>query len=343
MALAGGVRSFGFTTGLRYTHRVTSEPPRGPVQGREEEQGSEGLRPREPDSGVARLASARPAVVRASLAPPRPAPSDAGSRQETGTLQEAADVGEADGAAGSESAQESAGAAGSDGAAESGGTGASAGAGGPPLLAPPVSRAEAAGEVAGAAQLPAPGSGSEPPSSEWPRESAPVSSGPAQLGRVTGDLNEPRGPDVLLRVDVPAAWLQQGVTVEIELPRLLSCARCDGGGCDACGRRGAFSRQDCHGSDESVELTLPGGGGEAAVALRIPNRGACAPAGSSLPAGHLLLTFRPDPTLATSALLPNVRRVRSIVGPVPLSLAGPVAVVILGALGLALLLRWILQ
>jgi hypothetical protein len=114
------------------------------------------------------------------------------------------------------------------------------------------------------------------------------------LARVTRDLDEARGPDVLCSIEVPAAWFEVGATLQISLPRLLSCARCDGGGCDACGRRGAFE-QRASGIANEVAIVLPiqPAGSSTAVRLRLPALGARAPAETELPSGHLLLTVIP--------------------------------------------------
>ena len=87
----------------------------------------------------------------------------------------------------------------------------------------------------------------------------------------------------------------QGATLQIQLPRLLSCARCDGGGCDACGRRGAFE-QEAAGIAREVAVVLPLLTLErcSAVRLRLPALGARAEQ-PELPAGHLLLTVVPHP------------------------------------------------
>jgi hypothetical protein len=115
------------------------------------------------------------------------------------------------------------------------------------------------------------------------------------LARVTQDLDEPRGPDVACSIEVPVGWFEVGATLQISLPRLLSCARCDGGGCDACERRGAFEQQAA-GIAAEVAVVLPTQAAEACapVRLRLPALGARA-ASSELPSGHLLLTVVPHP------------------------------------------------
>src|SRR5688572_32745298 len=92
------------------------------------------------------------------------------------------------------------------------------------------------------------------------------------LARVTLDLDEPRGPDVLHGVEVPMEWLEQGASVSIVLPRLLSCARCEGGGCDVCARKGAFEIS----TEAPIVVSLPRqpGAAPSAVRLRLPGYGA---------------------------------------------------------------------
>lgn len=135
------------------------------------------------------------------------------------------------------------------------------------------------------------------------------------LARVTQDLEEPRGPDVACSIEVPQDWFLVGATLQISLPRLLSCARCDGGGCDACERRGAFEQQSA-GIASEVAVVLPTQSAEryAPVRLRLPALGARA-AEPELPSGHLLLTVVPRapepgwlPPLTVKALLPRPRR-----------------------------------
>ena len=116
-------------------------------------------------------------------------------------------------------------------------------------------------------------------------------------------------------IEVPEAWFLVGATLQIALPRLLSCARCDGGGCDACERRGAFEQQAA-GIASEVAVVLPIQSPEhySAVRLRLPALGARA-AEPELPAGHLLLTVVPRapepgwlPVPTVQALLPRRRR-----------------------------------
>ena len=201
---------------------------------------------------------------------------------------------------------------------------------GPVALAGPEAAALAA--LAASAE-PVPGEeAAEPAESAGP--------GGTALGRVTHDLNHERGPDVLLAVDVPAAWLLEGATVEIELPRLLSCAGCEGGGCDACRRRGAFSRADCSEGGDPVSVGLPSGQAEAAVAVRIPGRGACAAEGAPLPPGHMLVTVRPDHGDGPPAS--NLRRIRPTGSAERLSLTPPLIAMLVAVVGFLLLWKFLL-
>ena len=116
------------------------------------------------------------------------------------------------------------------------------------------------------------------------------------LARVTGPVDVPRGPDVLHRVRVPASWLDEGATLDIDLPRNLACAKCSGGGCDACGRSGAVTLRGRREPAEIVRVTLPSRGDSAeltksgrGVVLRIPERGGAAES-EALPRGLLMLT-----------------------------------------------------
>jgi hypothetical protein len=130
----------------------------------------------------------------------------------------------------------------------------------------------------------------------------------AVLARVTEDLEQPRGPDVLHAVEVPISWFAEGACIEVRLPRLLSCARCEGGGCDLCGRRGAFE-QAASGAPSEIAVTLPAQAPEATgpVRLRLPAHGARAAEDSGLPNGHLLLTVVPRPIEQTQ-VSPSVRK-----------------------------------
>ncbi|MEO8903476.1 MAG: hypothetical protein ABI488_14770 [Polyangiaceae bacterium] len=120
------------------------------------------------------------------------------------------------------------------------------------------------------------------------------------LARVTTrTLDTPRGPDVLHRIRVPRAWLESGEVVEFELPRNLSCAACDGGGCDLCERSGAITLRGRDELPEILHVTLPArqpevDGATRGVVIRIPEQGGLSPAHAEiLPRGLLLLRVEP--------------------------------------------------
>jgi len=123
---------------------------------------------------------------------------------------------------------------------------------------------------------------------------------PEVLAKVTTrTLNVPRGPDVSYRIRVPAAWLESGEVVEFELPRNLTCAACEGGGCDACQRAGAITLRARHELAEILSVTLPkrkpeADGESRSVVIRIPEQGGLPPEnGEVLPRGLLLLRVEP--------------------------------------------------
>ena len=104
-------------------------------------------------------------------------------------------------------------------------------------------------------------------------------------------MDVPRGPDVVHRIRVPHAWLEAGEVVELELPRNLACAACEGGGCDVCERAGAVALRGRREPPELLTVTLPRRKGEAGggVMIRIPEQGGLPAEGSGLPRGLLLL------------------------------------------------------
>jgi hypothetical protein len=68
----------------------------------------------------------------------------------------------------------------------------------------------------------------------------------ARLGRVTDPeaLDASDGTRASLRIEVPQQWLRDGAELEVSAPKMLTCDRCDGGGCDGCGRSGALRGPD---------------------------------------------------------------------------------------------------
>ena len=112
------------------------------------------------------------------------------------------------------------------------------------------------------------------------------------LGKVTGDLDAARGPDVELRLIVQRAWF--GSLVDIQLPRNLNCAACSGGGCDRCDRAGALSLWERGAEPRQIQVVLPPAPeSNTDVCIRVPGEGALPLAQpSELGRGHLLLLVR---------------------------------------------------
>lgn len=149
---------------------------------------------------------------------------------------------------------------------------------------------------------------------------------PQVLGKVTSALDVPRGPDVLHRIAVPGDWLEKGVCIELELPRHLTCAACEGGGCDRCERSGAITLRGRKEPSEIVEVTLPRrpqqddapASSKRSVVIRIPDRGGLGADGEDVPRGLLLLSvFEGD------AADPSVMRARPSLEPAAPEVAPP--------------------
>lgn len=115
------------------------------------------------------------------------------------------------------------------------------------------------------------------------------------LGRVVAtDLAAPRGPDAVHRIRVPKALLKRGGVVELDLPRHLVCASCEGGGCDTCHRSGAVTLRERGAPPDVVSVTLPRTTSADGFVIRLPERGGLAAPESGLPRGHLLLRVEPS-------------------------------------------------
>lgn len=111
------------------------------------------------------------------------------------------------------------------------------------------------------------------------------------LGKVTEELDVPRGPDLSMDITVPAGWIEAGATLEVAWPRRLVCRACGGGGCDACGRSGAFSLQGDL-TREPFEVSLPRlAAPPSSLMIRLPNLGMPS-AETDRPPGHLFLEVR---------------------------------------------------
>lgn len=155
----------------------------------------------------------------------------------------------------------------------------------------------------------------------------------SRLGKLIdrGALDADEGPRARARVTVPAAWADGASLLEVTVPRALECARCDGGGCDACGRSGALRGPE---SDAArvVRLRLPRGLGDG-VALRLAR-----PFGRGSEITQLWLEVRPGDAPGKSVRrLAGTRDGRRVLP--RMVLAAALLVVILGA-ALALI-TWI--
>jgi hypothetical protein len=169
------------------------------------------------------------------------------------------------------------------------------------------------------------------------------------LGRVINkDADAPRGPDALHRVRVPRRWFDERLTIELELPRNLGCAACEGGGCDRCDRSGAVSVRGRSEPPELVTVTLTTVDGGGPVVVRIPEQGGLAPAGTTLPRGHLYLRIEPSDAAHPSSSVGLSRKAEAPIEKVPS--APPLAVpqrfptawVVVALLALAIsLLAWL--
>ena len=149
------------------------------------------------------------------------------------------------------------------------------------------------------------------------------------LGKITATGKFPRGPDAKHRIRVAQAWLEEGAAIEIELPRNLTCAACDGGGCDACERSGAVSVRSRGEARERIQVTLPAcatDSGARGIVLRIPDSGGLAAPDSLLPRGMLLLSVLGSEQADAGvrmihSTLPPPEVVRTLTDPVPAGLA----------------------
>jgi hypothetical protein len=127
------------------------------------------------------------------------------------------------------------------------------------------------------------------------------------LGKVTGDHLSSGGPDALLDIHVERRWLREGRAIEIDLPRHLVCAACEGAGCGVCGQSGAITVRGRTEPPEVVRVTLPRQDWESdlvpesqhSIVLRIQGRGGL-PDGNEWPSqrGRLLLRVRVAGTIS---------------------------------------------
>lgn len=147
------------------------------------------------------------------------------------------------------------------------------------------------------------------------------------LGRILDPqaLDDEHGHRGRLRITVPAAWTNAPCELELVVPLRLPCARCDGGGCDGCGRSGAVKAPRGE-AERTLSARLPKGI-EEGVALRIAQ-----PFGAEGEIVQLFVEVR-----VGAAASPGVRRIEP---PPPLSpprVGRPVAIALSVALSLATL------
>lgn len=148
---------------------------------------------------------------------------------------------------------------------------------------------------------------------------------PQVIGRViTGTYETVRGPDVLHRIAVQREWLLRGEVVTFELPRNLTCAACEGGGCDRCGRSGAIALRERGEPGEAVVLTLPKRTPreleeQPSVILRVPGQGGWDREHPDEARGHLLLKVvaaaKSDPSVQLVRAKRRSRRTSSFAAP----------------------------
>lgn len=100
-------------------------------------------------------------------------------------------------------------------------------------------------------------------------------------------LESAAGLRVRLEVEIPTTW--KDAKIFVELPRRLVCARCEGGGCDNCGRRGGVRLDEAHVGTQIV-VPLPKELGDKlgdAVEIRLPE-----PFGPDGPVNQLFMRVR---------------------------------------------------
>jgi hypothetical protein len=161
--------------------------------------------------------------------------------------------------------------------------------------------------------------------------------GKRALGRVLDPsaLDACPGPRARLSIEVPASWLAEGAELRVTAPARLVCARCDGGGCDACARAGAL-RSPAEAADRVVRARLPSalGGDPPAIALRIPD-----PFGPEHEIAQLVLEVRsaarPSACVSRVAPAPLVRATaeRAQALPWPVFAAAVIAAVLFAVCG----------
>lgn len=111
------------------------------------------------------------------------------------------------------------------------------------------------------------------------------------------------GAHVTMGIVIPSAWAADGATVTVAPKKRLVCARCDGGGCDGCGRGGAVVLSDDDAA-RSFTVVLPAGMGEVA-AVRVPR-----PFGKNSPIGLAVCVVRVGDVATGCALVSSAEAPR---------------------------------
>jgi hypothetical protein len=108
--------------------------------------------------------------------------------------------------------------------------------------------------------------------------------GKAELGQVVdrGVLDASTGSRGRVRLAIPERWARDGGDIELTVPVRVTCARCDGGGCDGCERSGAH-RTPAEPAGRTLRLRLPRDPG-CTVTLRLVR-----PFGDQAPLDQLLV------------------------------------------------------
>lgn len=123
----------------------------------------------------------------------------------------------------------------------------------------------------------------------------------SELARILDpdELDRAEGPRGRMTIEVPSAWLIEGATLEVTAPTRLACARCEGGGCDSCGRSGAI-RPNVADDARTFRLALPSNAAER-VLVRLVR-----PLGAEAGLEQLTVEVR-----SSSEATPGCRRVKS--------------------------------
>jgi len=122
-------------------------------------------------------------------------------------------------------------------------------------------------------------------------------------------------------------WLERGSLIEIEVPRNLRCAGCQGGGCDLCDRSGAVTLRGRNEPPEMIQVPLPKRSGgtlheSGSFTIRIPEQGGL-PRSSAEVRGFLLLTVVRSETADAGVRLLDSPRPVSVPAIIPAAVPAP--------------------